>query len=70
MSMEAVHSARNTSVDGITWTELPGYGRTLSAVTPWPRGGDEQNFTVGTGPSMCGSFSTTRVLVADYMTLQ
>lgn len=56
MSMEAVHSARNTSVDGITWTELPGYGRTLSAVTPWPRGGDEQNFTVGTGPSMCGSF--------------
>ncbi|CCM00698.1 uncharacterized protein FIBRA_02738 [Fibroporia radiculosa] len=52
ITMEAVHAARNTSVDGITWTNLPGYGRTLSGVTPWPRGGDELNFTVGTGPSI------------------
>lgn len=52
VSIEAVHSVRNTSVNGITWTALPSYGRTLSAVTPWPRGGDELNFTVGTGPSI------------------
>ncbi|KAH9837735.1 uncharacterized protein C8Q71DRAFT_898158 [Rhodofomes roseus] len=58
VSMEAAHSARNTSVNGITWTELPGYGRTLSAVTPWPRGGDELNFTVGTGPSIGYDFYT------------
>lgn len=63
VSMEAAHASRNTSVDGITWTTLPGYGRTLSAVTPWPRGGDELNFTVGTGPSMyvhrCREFGGT-----------
>lgn len=52
MSIEAAHASRNTSVDGITWVELPGYGRTLSGVTPWPRGGSEQNFTAGTGPSL------------------
>ncbi|PCH43136.1 glycoside hydrolase family 115 protein [Wolfiporia cocos MD-104 SS10] len=52
ISIEAAHAARNTSVEGITWTNLPGYGRTLSGVTPWPRGGDELNFTVGTGPSI------------------
>ncbi|KAI0946298.1 hypothetical protein AcV7_010311 [Taiwanofungus camphoratus] len=58
VSIEAVHAARNTSVDGITWTNLPGYGRTVSGVTPWPRGGDEQNFTVGTGPSIEYDFYT------------
>lgn len=52
VSIEAAHAARNTSVDGITWTNLPGYGNTLSGVTPWPRGGEDLNFTVGTGPSM------------------
>ncbi|KAH9922243.1 glycoside hydrolase family 115 protein [Fomitopsis serialis] len=58
VSIEAAHAARNASVDGITWFELPGYGRTLSAVTPWPRGGDETNFTVGTGPSIEYDFYT------------
>lgn len=52
MSIEAGHAARNTSVDGITWTEIPGLGRTVSGVTPWPRGGNELNFTAGSGPSM------------------
>jgi len=58
VSMEAAHASRNTSVDGITWINLPGYGRTVSAVTPWPRGGDELNFTVGTGPSIEYDFYT------------
>lgn len=50
VSIEAPHTSRNTSVSGITWTELPGYGRTVSAITPWPRGGADLNFTAGTGP--------------------
>ena len=52
VSIEAAHTTRNTSVDGISWVELPDYGRTLSAITPWPRGGDEKNFTAGSGPSV------------------
>ena len=52
VSIEAAHASRNTSVAGITWTELPDIGRTVSGVTPWPRGGDEKNFTAGSGPSM------------------
>lgn len=52
VSIEAAHATRNTSVDGLTWIELPGIGRTLSGVTPWPRGGEERNFTAGSGPSM------------------
>ena len=52
VSIEAGHASRNTSVDGLTWTEIGGLGRTLSGVTPWPRGGEELNFTAGTGPSM------------------
>ena len=53
VSIEAAHAARNTSVQGIAWTEIPGLGRTHSGVTPWPRGGSELNFTAGNGPSMC-----------------
>ncbi|OJT11184.1 hypothetical protein TRAPUB_12291 [Trametes pubescens] len=52
VSIEAAHAARNTSVEGLTWTEIPGLGRTLSGVTPWPRGGNELNFTAGSGPSI------------------
>ncbi|KAI0324107.1 hypothetical protein GY45DRAFT_1331893 [Cubamyces sp. BRFM 1775] len=52
VSIEAAHSSRNTSVQGLTWTEIPGHGRTLSAVTPWPRGGNDLNFTAGSGPSI------------------
>ncbi|KAF4588751.1 hypothetical protein EYR40_010305 [Pleurotus pulmonarius] len=54
ISMEAAHASRNTTVAGITWTELVGYGRTLSAVTPMPRFGDNNggNFTAGSGPSL------------------
>lgn len=52
VSIEAAHASRNTTVDGLTWIELPGIGRTLSGVTPWPRGGDDKNFTAGSGPSM------------------
>ncbi|OCH83989.1 hypothetical protein OBBRIDRAFT_742368 [Obba rivulosa] len=58
VSIEAAHAARNTSVAGISWVNLPGYGRTLSGVTPWPRGGDELNFTAGTGPSIEYDFYT------------
>ena len=53
VSIEAGHSSRNTSVQGLTWVEIPGLGKTLSGVTPWPRGGQDLNFTAGNGPSMC-----------------
>ncbi|KZT02664.1 glycoside hydrolase family 115 protein [Laetiporus sulphureus 93-53] len=58
VSIEAARPSRNTTVEGIAWTNLPGYGRMLSGVTPWPRGGDELNFTVGTGPSIEYDFYT------------
>lgn len=53
ISVEAAHATRNISVSGVTWTELPGYGKTFSGVTPWPRTGNNgNNFTVGNGPSL------------------
>ncbi|KAJ7593713.1 hypothetical protein C8J56DRAFT_419922 [Mycena floridula] len=59
VSMEAVHASRNTSVAGVSWTVLPGLGRTLSAITPWPRTGPgEGNFSVGQGPSVEYDFFT------------
>ncbi|THG97912.1 hypothetical protein EW026_g4183 [Hermanssonia centrifuga] len=65
VSIEAIHAARNTSVGGISWIELPGYGRTLSALTPWPRGGGETNFTAGTGPSLEYDFFTFNTIQGD-----
>ncbi|KAH8079833.1 hypothetical protein BXZ70DRAFT_1050614, partial [Cristinia sonorae] len=58
VSIEAGHSSRNTSVDGLTWVELPGIGRTVSGVTPWPRGSLDKNFTAGSGPSIEYDFFT------------
>ncbi|KAL0952642.1 hypothetical protein HGRIS_006887 [Hohenbuehelia grisea] len=53
VSIEAAHTSRNISVSGVTWTEIPNYGRTLSGVTPWPRlGNNGANFTAGSGPSL------------------
>lgn len=53
LSFEAAHATGNTSVAGVAWKELPGYGRTLSGVTPWPRlGNNEGNFSAGTGPTL------------------
>lgn len=51
VSIEAAHASRNTSVNGITWKNLPGYGKTLSGVTPWPR--TDEAFQVGAGPTLC-----------------
>jgi len=50
VSMEAAHATRNNSVNGVSWKELPGYGRTLSAVTPLPH--TDEAFAVGSGPSL------------------
>lgn len=50
VSIEAAHAMRNTSVNGVTWKNLPRYGKTLSAVTPWPR--TDEVFDVGTGPTL------------------
>jgi hypothetical protein len=69
IAIEAGHATRNNSVAGMFWRTLPGVGRTLSGVTPWPRlGNNENNFTAGTGPSLCAiprialSFLLTRML--------
>ncbi|KAJ4484122.1 hypothetical protein C8J55DRAFT_535358 [Lentinula edodes] len=53
VSFEAAHAIRNSSVADIFWKELPGLGRTLSGVTPWPRDGNNgANFSAGAGPSL------------------
>ncbi|KAF5375395.1 hypothetical protein D9615_007918 [Tricholomella constricta] len=53
ISMEAAHATRNTPVNGVAWKELPGYGRTLSGVSTFPRlGNDEASFPAGAGPSL------------------
>ncbi|OBZ78464.1 hypothetical protein A0H81_01605 [Grifola frondosa] len=56
----SAHAARNEYlwVELRFAVELPGIGRTLSGVTPWPRGGDDRNFTAGTGPSIEYDFYT------------
>ncbi|KAF9221732.1 glycoside hydrolase family 115 protein [Gyrodon lividus] len=57
ISIEAAHTSSNTSISGVTWMELPGYGRTLSGITPLPRmGANGKNFTAGTGPSVTYDF--------------
>jgi hypothetical protein len=50
ISIEAAHASRKTSVNGISWTEIPGYGRTLSGLTPMPR--TDATFYAGAGPSL------------------
>ncbi|KAJ8073009.1 hypothetical protein PM082_019877 [Marasmius tenuissimus] len=70
ISMEAAHTARNTSVDGLSWRNLPGIGRTLSGITPWPRGGADANYTAGTGASVeydFYNFRATNMTVTAYI---
>jgi len=50
ISFEAAHAARKTTVQGISWSELAGLGRTLSAVTPLPLG--DVSFDLGAGPTL------------------
>ncbi|KAF8154169.1 hypothetical protein B0H34DRAFT_720746 [Crassisporium funariophilum] len=50
ISIEAAHATRNTAAQGISWTELPGYGRTLSGVTPLPH--TDATFAAGAGPTL------------------
>ncbi|KAF8586413.1 glycoside hydrolase family 115 protein [Ramaria rubella] len=53
ITFEAAHATRNTSVNGVAWTEIPNYGRTLSGVTPLPAlGNNDANFSVGAGPTL------------------
>jgi len=53
IAFEAAHATRNTSVNGIAWTEIQGYGRTLSGVTPFPRDiSHDTSFPAGTGPAL------------------
>ena len=50
ISIEAAHASRKTPVQGISWTEIPGYGRTFSGLTPMPR--TDATFSTGAGPSL------------------
>ncbi|KAJ2914996.1 hypothetical protein MD484_g5422, partial [Candolleomyces efflorescens] len=50
ISIEAAHTSRNNAVDGTSWIELPGLGRTLSGLTPLPR--NDQRFAIGAGPNV------------------
>jgi hypothetical protein len=48
IAIEAEHTSRNTTVNGVSYTVLPSYGRTLSGVTLSPVLADTQ--PAGTGP--------------------
>ncbi|CAK5271919.1 unnamed protein product, partial [Mycena citricolor] len=72
VSFEAQHATRNNSVGGMVWRTLPGLGKTLSGVTPFPRlGNNENNFTAGAGPSLEYDFYTfsggANVTVVTYL---
>ncbi|KAF8900162.1 hypothetical protein CPB84DRAFT_1847412 [Gymnopilus junonius] len=56
VSIEAAHATRQTTVQGISWTEISGLGRTLSAVTPMPL--DDTTFDAGAGPTLEYDFFT------------
>ena len=57
IAIEAAHFAGTSQVSGISWVELPGYGRTLSAITPLPATGNGgANYTAGSGPSVSYNF--------------
>jgi len=59
VSILASHATSNTSVDGISWTVLPGFGKTYDAIKPLPvMGNGGNNFTVGDGPSLSYDFYT------------
>jgi len=71
ISMEAAHATRNTSVNGVAWTEIPNYGRTLSGVTPLPAlGNNDGNFTVGSGPSLEYDFYNFNTLPGGNINVQ
>jgi len=36
VAMEAVHASQNVAAGGVQWREIPGYGRTLSGMSPFP----------------------------------
>lgn len=53
ISIEAAHTTRQTTVEEVSWKEIPQYGRTLSGVTPWPRlGNNDASFAAGAGPAL------------------
>lgn len=53
VTFEAAHATRNIAVNGVQWSEIPNYGRTLSGMTPLPAlGNNDNNFTVGAGPKL------------------
>lgn len=61
VSIEAPHASSNTTVEGVTWSILPGYGKTVGGIKPLPvTGANGTNFAVGSGPSVVYDFYTFR----------
>lgn len=60
VSIEAPHASSNTTVGGVTWTVLPGYGKTIGGIKPLPvaGGANATSFAVGSGPSISYDFYT------------
>ncbi|KAF8176262.1 hypothetical protein BJ912DRAFT_1024351 [Pholiota molesta] len=50
ISIEAAHATRKTTVQGTSWGELPGFGKTVSAITPLPL--TDATFAAGAGPTV------------------
>ncbi|KAF8064309.1 hypothetical protein FPV67DRAFT_1672029 [Lyophyllum atratum] len=70
VSIEAAHATRNSTVNGVAWKEITGYGRTLSGVSTFPRlGNNDAAFSAGSGPSLeydFYAFSNSNLTVTTY----
>lgn len=59
VSIEAPHASSNTTVSGVTWSTLPGFGKTVGGIKPLPiLGNGGGNFSIGAGPSISYDFYT------------
>jgi len=56
VTIEAEHFAQNNIVQGSSWVVLPGYGKTLSAITSFPP--TSGTFQAGSGPNVEYDFYT------------
>lgn len=51
ISIEAEHFTKNNEVNGAKWAGLPGYGKTLGAITPYPVLSKLHDSLTGVGPN-------------------
>jgi hypothetical protein len=53
ISIEAEHWTKNNAMNNVAWAGLPGYGKTLGAITPYP--------VLSAFPSSCSNPNSSRI---------